>query len=114
MFGASEPVTEHFEKSLLLHLGRSLHVFRERPHSLFVRFKKQTVFALKMLEDGTFGDAQFGGDVLDAGGAVAVLGEVTDGYFNDSSAFGLRTRTWFSLRPQLRRLGQAAGYSIHA
>ena len=66
-----------------------------------------------MLEDGALGDAQRDGDVADAGGVVAVLGEMLRRGLDDAGALRLRPGARRRLPLVQRRSNAVAGDSWH-
>jgi hypothetical protein len=66
-----------------------------------------------VLEYGTLGDAQSGGDITDAGVVISMLGEVLGGGFDDARALRLRTGADFRLTLIERGRDTIAGDSRH-
>src|ERR1700685_2291638 len=90
MLGAHQPIFQDFEESLVTHFRRCVKISRKRSDGFFIDFEKQTIFAAKMLEDGSFGDSESGGDVADASSVVALFGEMAHGGVNNSGSFAFR------------------------
>src|SRR5215467_4987327 len=113
MFGADEPVPQHGEESVLLHIGGRIQVSGKRAHGLLVDLEKKSVLAPEMLKDRTLRDAQFGRDVADSRGMVTLLGKVARGHVNDAGALGFRSRThgWAAHVPGRTR--HTASYATH-
>ena len=113
MFGADQPIIENIEEAGGAHVGGRIQIFREGAHGAFVDLEEQAVFAAEVLEDGTFGDAECGGNVADAGGLVTVLGEVLHGSVDDAGALGFGPGTGRVLTHVTRRCDGIAGDSAH-
>src|SRR5271168_738003 len=92
MFGTRQPIAKHFEESTTANLSRRIQIARKRTNRLLVDLKEQAVLGAEMLKNGALGNAQHRGQVTDAGGVIALLGELAHGGFNDPGSLALRTR----------------------
>ena len=90
MFGARQPVSQNFEKSLGPDVERNVQIFCKRMDGSFVDFEEQSLFATEMLEDRTLGDAQGGGDIPHTSVVVPSLREVLRSGLDDACALGFR------------------------
>ena len=79
---------------MLAHFSRSIKIARKRTHGFLVDLEEQAVFAAEMLEDGTLGDAEGGGDVTDTGGVVSLLGKMAHSGVNNAGPLAFGTRPW--------------------
>src|SRR5262249_54914984 len=87
--GPLEPVAQDREESPADDLGGSVEPGGEGGDGLLVAGEEEPLLAAEVLEDGALRDRELGGDVLDAGGMVAALGEVPHRGLEDSGALGL-------------------------
>jgi hypothetical protein len=78
-----------------------------------VYLEKKTIFAAKMLKDGTLGDAKARGNVANAGRVIAMFRKMQRSRLDDADPFGLGT--WTGRRVMLieRRSDAIAGDSRH-
>src|SRR5580692_10458487 len=113
MLGTNQPVSKNGKESFWADFGGYIEIFREGADGAFIDFEEQSVFAAEVLEYGTLGDTQGGGDVTDAGIVISMLGEMLCGGFNDSRALGFRTRADLGLALVERRRDAIAGDSRH-
>src|SRR5262245_9509199 len=114
MFRAHQPVTQDFEETAQLHVGRRVEIGGKGTNRLFVHLEEQSVFRGEMLEDRSLGNVQFGGNIADPGSVIAVFGEMTHGGVDDPGALGFGARTSGSGLTVARGKGNTAGYTTHS
>jgi hypothetical protein len=90
-----------------------IEVTREGTHRFLVDFEEQSIFAAKVLEDGTFGNAQSGSNVAHPGGMVSMLSELSHRGIDDFEAFALGSGARHHAAISRRR-DQAALHSCHS
>ena len=108
-----KPVAEDFKEAQLPNLCGNIEISRKGADSSLIYLEEQTVFAAKMLEDGTLGNAKSNGNVADARRMIAVFGEMLRCRLNNSATFRLGARTRFDLALIKRRCDSVAGDSRH-
>ena len=89
VFGADQPVAEHFEETGRANFRGRVQIFGKRANCALIDLEEQTVLAAEVLEDGTLGDAERDGNVADACGVISMLGKMLRGRFDDAGAFRL-------------------------
>src|SRR5437016_2563119 len=92
VLGADQPVAQDLEKAAGADIGRHIEIRREGARRLLVGLEEKAVFASEMLEDGTLGNAQFLGNVADAGGFVTLSGKMAHGHLDNTSPLGFGAR----------------------
>src|SRR5258705_13752477 len=113
MLGASEPIAQHGEEALILHVGWGIEIGGKSSHGFLVDLEEETVLAAEVLENRAFGDVQFGGDIADACRMVSLLGKMAHRRIDDAGSLCLGARARGNLVSVTRWTDHAAGNSAH-